>query len=137
MQTTLRRRAACCTLDNQIQPFEINRLFQKIIGAQTQRSHRIGDTAVAGEEDPLAAGLLTTDLFEQIQCVAVRQAHIRKYHERDQTLVKQLTAGRPERVHQHHAPSFTFKVAPEFRPEHSLVFYDQQSSSHRSDCTVT
>ena len=132
VELALRPGAARRAGDDQVEPLLIAGLLEEIVGAEAQRPHRVGDAAVAGEEDPFAAAAALAHLGEQVERVAVRQLHVRDDHQRRQLVVEQRPPRAGEVGDQHDLPAAAPEMPRQLGPEQRLVLDEQQRVGHTS-----
>ena len=83
--------------DDAAQDAEVERLRDEIERAELQRAHRGLDVAVRGDDGAGHAGAVRRHPFEQVEAVAVRQAHVGQAQVEALGLEQLLCAGRRRR----------------------------------------
>jgi hypothetical protein len=104
-QPALGAGAARSAGDDEIEAFQVARLLEEIVGAQAHAAHRIADRPVAGQEQPLAVRGVPLERLEEVERVAVREAHVREHHEGVDRLVGEETPRLEERARAHDLPA--------------------------------
>jgi hypothetical protein len=117
-------------LEHRLELAELAGLHQEIVGTLLHCPRRLFDRAIGGEQDDLGGGRALLDFGQQIQPIAVGQAHVE--HDDVEVLPLQQAPGLPQRARRLHRVAGVRQFLADALAKEVLVVHQQQADvSHR------